>query len=640
MIVRQDDGFIFRGHLVRPDGTGLRPLSSETCGYHDALTWEPFGRYLAVLTTCSIELVAVDGTLLRTIGEAPYFRYTGQLLFAPDGRSVYAAARDENSTRKLRQIPVDGSPVSELQPDPPATWGWLQMLGPTVRPGPDGPPPLPRHDDPPADPDPGSPDDPAPPPPPSWPRPEIMHACPRERIAPTWFRDAAEYGREREAIDCAVWWRVMGSPTKRRFEPGGSMTRGQVATLLVRMITQSGRPLPPARQDCFRDDDGLIHEDSINRLCRAGVVESSGRRFDPAARIRRDALATLVVAAFEYASGEPLPAASQDHFDDDGGSVHQDSINRAAEAELIQGVAQRRYDPSARQRRDDMAKVVSHFLDVFVEAGRVAPPRYGEARIRRVVDGDTFIADVHNEDGTVSRRVRVRMAGINAPERGTCGAREARLLLKRIENRPVRVSAAHLDSVGVNNRPIRFVHTRAGPWVDMSHDLLRLGHATWMPHIKEPANSRLYHRTARRAAAKGHGIWNNTACGYGPQQNAKLELSVRSNPPGPDRNNLNGEYVRIRNTGTKTVHLGGWSLRDSFPRPLYHFVRGTKVPPGKTLFLHVGSGADRPLRKYWGLKHPRFRNAARRGAMGDGAYLYDPHGDLRFWHTYPCPGTC
>jgi hypothetical protein len=36
-----------------------------------------------------------------------------------------------------------------------------------------------------------------------------------------------------------------------------------------------------------------------------------------------------------------------------------------------------------------------------------------------------------------------------------------------------------------------------------------------------------------------------------------------------------------------------------------------------------------------------FENATDDGrSLGDGAYLFDPQGDIRAWMTYPCVGTC
>jgi len=81
-------------------------------------------------------------------------------------------------------------------------------------------------------------------------------------------------------------------------------------------------------------------------------------------------------------------------------------------------------------------------------------------------------------------------------------------------------------------------------------------------------------------------------------------------------------------------------VRDSFNRR-YTFGRQAVVPPGGSIRVRVGRGRDRANTFYWGLPDPIFENATRgRRGMGDGGYLFDPHGDLRAWHIYPCRVGC
>jgi hypothetical protein len=50
--------------------------------------------------------------------------------------------------------------------------------------------------------------------------------------------------------------------------------------------------------------------------------------------------------------------------------------------------------------------------------------------------------------------------------------------------------------------------------------------------------------------------------------------------------------------------------------------------------VHVGRGHNRSGVFYWGLRNQIFQN------IGDGAYLFDPHGDLRQYMVYPCAVAC
>lgn len=633
-----------RAHLVRSDGNEQRLLSPHPCYWEEAVAWEPYGRYLAVVSPCrggDIDLVTPEGTWLRSITEGPDFDLAPRdFLFAADGRSLYGsgyvrAPDGGQPPRRLQQVAIDGSWHREITPLYEPSGGWLQVLGSPVPTDPGTMPPMP------ADPD-AEPDDPDPNPddPPTMPtRSELALACPRDRVPPTQYRDVDPDSPERLHVDCAAWWRFMGGVSRYRFAPAGAITRGQLASALARVLQYSGWRAETTT-DYFDDDNGSVHETNINGLREAGVLQGVGRRFDPERPVRRDQMASFAVAAYELHMRRELPEATRDHFPDDAGNVHERNINRSAEADLVDGVSTNSYEPSQGQRRDDVADIGARILDARVAEGG-EPPGYGEAFIKRVVDGDTFIADMYRNNGTLVRDVRVRMAGINAPERSACGGPQAKdVLLRGIQRRRVRLSARHEDSVGRDDRPIRFVHVYIGYWLDISQEMLRLGHALWMPHRAEPERQSVFNRTAQRAAARRVGLWDPARCAYGPQQRAALRVNVRWDAPGRDGANLNGEVVRIRNAGSTAVDLSGWRVRESSQHPAYRFAAGTTVPAGSTLKLHVGTGSDRRLRKFWGARRPLFENATADNSMGDGAYLLDPDGDLRAHHMYPCQVGC
>jgi micrococcal nuclease len=55
----------------------------------------------------------------------------------------------------------------------------------------------------------------------------------------------------------------------------------------------------------------------------------------------------------------------------------------------------------------------------------------------------------------------------------------------------------------------------------------------------------------------------------------------------------------------------------------------------------VGSGSSSGTQFFWGLADAAFENATDdERALGDGAYLFDPQGDIRAWMTYPCRVAC
>lgn len=130
-----------------------------------------------------------------------------------------------------------------------------------------------------------------------------------------------------------------------RFCPDGLVTRGQMATFLVRALN-----LPATSTDYFSDDTGSVHESNINRLRASGITAGcGGTRFCPDGLVTRAQMATFLVRGYE------LPATSTDYFTDDTGLVHEANINRLRASGITSGCAPNRYCPSGIVTRGQMA---------------------------------------------------------------------------------------------------------------------------------------------------------------------------------------------------------------------------------------------------------------------------------------------
>ena len=84
---------------------------------------------------------------------------------------------------------------------------------------------------------------------------------------------------------------------RRRFCPGSPVTRAQLATILVRALPQ----LDPSEGARFVDlPDGYVHTPAISALAAAGVTRGcAARRFCPTGRVTRGQLASLVMRALD-----------------------------------------------------------------------------------------------------------------------------------------------------------------------------------------------------------------------------------------------------------------------------------------------------------------------------------------------------
>lgn len=213
---------------------------------------------------------------------------------------------------------------------------------------------------------------------PSGPRPPVADergspACPHGEVPSGGFRDTPGTAHEAR-IDCAAWWRLAKGFRADEYGPTHAVTRAQMASFLQRMVTATGRSLPPGT-DRFTDDDGSVHEPAIDALAAAGIVRGvSPGRFGPHATVSRAQMASFLVRTYEYVAAQPLPASTVDHFDDDDGTAHEQAINQAAAAAFTSGVGPRRFAPRGEVSRGQMATFLTRVLDTLVEEDAAAPP--------------------------------------------------------------------------------------------------------------------------------------------------------------------------------------------------------------------------------------------------------------------------
>jgi micrococcal nuclease len=255
----------------------------------------------------------------------------------------------------------------------------------------------------------------------------------------------------------------------------------------------------------------------------------------------------------------------------------------------------------------------------------------------------TFIADGDTIDVRVGGRVRpIRITGINAMEltryskypsrrRGDCHGVEATARLERLLRRGhLRVRlAAESSASRSGHRLRRQVSVRiAGRWVDVGRTLVAEGHALWLPNDVESAWSDEYRRLSERARDAGLRLWDPQGCGVGPSPAAGLTMQLNYDADGNDGANVNGEWARISNPSGAPVSLQGWRFRDSALRH-YTFPGSATIPAGSSVLLRMGRGADGGGEFHWGLGTPPFEN------RGDGAYLFDPRGNVRASVIYP-----
>lgn len=274
-----------------------------------------------------------------------------------------------------------------------------------------------------------------------------------------------------------------------------------------------------------------------------------------------------------------------------------------------------------------------------------------KGQVRYVDDGDTLDADVPG-DG-LGGLLRVRIIGIQAMEQtsyraaqraGECHALDATTRLEQLvkkSKKRIRVASLYPESRS-RGRRLRSIAVRYnGRWHDVGRIMIAEGHALWWGGQTEDATNLRYSVLSEKTAAAHKGLFSPSYCGIGPNEGQPIKLWVNWDADGSDKDYVNGEWVKIRNQDpVNPLPLDGWHVRDSSLRR-FTFPAGSTIPPGGTFTLYAGQGERFESDFYWGLKAPVFDNATNddRG-NGDGAYLFDPQGDLRAWMIYPCHVNC
>lgn len=136
-----------------------------------------------------------------------------------------------------------------------------------------------------------------------------------------------------------------------------------------------------------------------------------------------------------------------------------------------------------------------------------------------------------------------------------------------------------------------------------------------------------------RAQRNDVGLWGyaeatTTTTTDGGAIGGELSIArIRADAPGNDHENLNEEYIVFENTGSATLDLSGWTVRDEADHR-YTFPAGTVLEPGEQLTLHTGSGTDTDSDLYWGSGRAIWNNG------GDTIIVTTPDGTVVIRETY------
>ncbi len=249
-------------------------------------------------------------------------------------------------------------------------------------------------------------------------------------------------------------------------------------------------------------------------------------------------------------------------------------------------------------------------------AAATPPPtaNTGAVDVLRVIDGDSV------ELGINGQTVESRLIGINAPELADCqGPASKQALVDLAEGQRVEIRDFGPDRYG------RLL-------VDMSVDgrslNLNMVESGWAlaQHSNEHGDAKEWVEAMQDAAKGRQGMWGmDQQC---PPADAAVRITaIEPDPPGPDDEVLDQEWIELTNEGSSDVDLRGWALRDESTSNRYVFESVT-ISAGDGLRLRTGCGQSTTSDIYWCSPNGVWSN------RGDTAVLLGPSGSIEDWIVF------
>ena len=152
--------------------------------------------------------------------------------------------------------------------------------------------------------------------------------------------------------------------------PDEPVNRAQMATFVARLLAVSGTVLPADPPSTFDDTEGSVHAQAIDQLAAIGVVGGvAAGTYDPGGTVTRAQMASFLARAFEARTERDLPIGPVAFDDVREGATHADNVLRIASAGLTGGVTPETYDPAASVTRAQMGTFLARLLSLLVVEG-------------------------------------------------------------------------------------------------------------------------------------------------------------------------------------------------------------------------------------------------------------------------------
>ncbi len=269
---------------------------------------------------------------------------------------------------------------------------------------------------------------------------------------------------------------------------------------------------------------------------------------------------------------------------------------------------------------------------VLLPAARAEFKHKVKVKVTEVVDGDTIAART-----TSGKRLYVRTAGINTPEKTQCGNERAERMLRRElrKNRTtveLRYDRAKYTLNRASGRYRLSASIYAGG-VDTATALLAAGLALPFNYGNETHNQRDYGPITETAALNHRGLFGPMCS---PVSSPAISIIFKNDGHS---SSYSDRWLYLHNNSTVPVNLTGWALKVG-GRNERVLPAGTVVAPGQNFKVMFGGQASQPGQWLWASvvgQLPVWRES--KYAYG-GVYLSDHQGRIQSWSMTPCTLSC
>ncbi len=224
-----------------------------------------------------------------------------------------------------------------------------------------------------------------------------------------------------------------------------------------------------------------------------------------------------------------------------------------------------------------------------------------ENSVKEVIDGDTILLN-NNE--------KVRLIGINTPEKGQYFYPESKEVLKTMVSKKEVTLEKDVSNRDQYGRLLRYVFLD-DTFINL--EMVKKGFANAYTYPPDVKYSEQLLKAERFARENNLGLWQKSEID-------KISIELNYDAEGNDNNNLNDEYVIMKNISGEQFNIKGWNIKDSATN-IYEFEKYIFLP-NTNIYLFTGRGEDKGNNFYWGKSQPVWNNDH------DTLYLRDSNGHL------------